>query len=481
MAKNFNYAACLTAALLPCTGLCEDTRWLWESPELAAAAESVIVEPLKFGKSWAYALEFDDGGIFARDVAEPMLGKLGFTDAPPGVPGGRKMPFVASMAIYPFVIDGGNNTLLTWEQLRALRAKGWGVSNHSYWHTGNHWEPKDFLDEAQMRRELFWSQAVFAHFLSDGHEILRRFVYPSGDYHYGPFLAEYGLNTTPVAFKNGNSLTATPAAFDAGSKYLLANRNNMDAGAWDKRGGDDMDSFPQPRPQPGDFVLDFTHGMGKAGEPNVLRWERRLGRIFSEFGAEGDDSMWCGSSAEIVAYHAAATKARAGIDKAGIFVEVPEGSAKTPLTLRIKLARPLDSLPPAPPGAIVYRQGNDVWVTTPPLGSDATPGFLRAKPVHAGPFEEKIVLPAAVRLAAVRLLQNGNPGDGFVPEISWVAKDGSKGKVPVENILRWSPIKSRWGNWLLFPIVPDQPTPEVVELNFSPSPNFKGVELWSLE
>ena len=474
------WAACLTVGAAPC-GLRAESSWRWECPELAAVIESVAVEPVKFGKSWAYALEFDDGGVFAQTIAAPMLEKLSFTDAPPGVSGGRKISFVASMALYPFVLDGDNGTLLTWEQIRGLRDKGWGVSNHSYWHTGNHWEPKDFLDEAQMRRELFWSQAVIAHFLNDGKEICRRFVYPSGDYHYGPFLAEYGLNTTPVAFKNGNSLTAPIPPFDAESKYHLTNRSNMDAGAWDKRGGDDMNSFPQPRPSPGDFVLDFTHGMGKPGEANVLRWERRLGKIAAEFGAGGDDSVWCGSTGEIIAYHAVAGKARAGSDKGGIFVEVPEGSFKTPLTLKIKLARPLQTIPSPPPGSLLYRQGDEIWLTTPPLGGDSTPGFLRAKPVHAGPFKEKISFEKPVRLAAVRILQKGDPGADFVPEITWVAKDGTTGKVPVENILRWVPTKSRWGNWLLFPVVPDQPAPEIVELNFKPSPAFKKVEVWTIE
>lgn len=472
--------ACLTAVLMP-IGLRAESAWRWECPALAAVTESVTVEPVKFGKSWAYALEFDDGGTFARDIAEPMLEKFHFTDAPPGVPGGRSLPFVAGVALYPLVQDGENGTLLTWEQIRGLRAKGWGVSNHSYWHTGNHWEPKDFLDEAQMRRELFWSQAVLSHFLSGGKEICRRFVYPSGDFHYGPLLAEFGLNTTPVALKNGNSLTAPAAAFDAENKFHTTNRSNMDAGAWDKRGGDDMDSFPRPRPEPGDFVLDFTHGMGKAGEANVARWERRLGRIAADFGAAGDDSVWCGSAAEIVAYHAVATKARAGSDKNGIFVEVPEGAFKTPLTLRVKLAKPLDLLPAAPSGAIVYRQGDELWITTPPLGDDSTPAFLRATPVHEAPFQDKIIFGNPVRLAGVRILQQGDPGAGFVPEISWVAKDGTTGRVPVENILRWVPTKSRWGNWILFPVVPDQPAPEIVELNLKPSPAFKRVEVWATE
>ena len=473
-------AGCLAVGAVP-GGLCAESSWRWECPELAAVTESVAVEPVKFGKAWAYALEFDDGGTFAQDIAAPMLGKFFFTDAPPGVPGGHPIPFVASVALYPFVLDGENNTLLTWEQILALRANGWGVSNHSYWHTGNHWEPKDFLDEPQMRRELFWSQAVLAHFLNGGKEIVRRFVYPSGDFHYGPFLAEYGLNTTPVALKNSNSLTAPAAPFDAGSKFHLTNRNNMDAGAWDKRGGDDWDSFPQPRPAPGEFVLDFTHGMGKAGEANVLRWERRLGKIAADFGAAGDNSVWCGSTAEIIAYRATATKARAGSDKKGIFVEVPPGSFKSPLTLRVKLSRPLERLPVAPPGALLYSRGDQLWITSPPLGDDATPDFLRAKPVHTGPFEEKILFDKPVRLAAVRILQKGDPGAGFVPEITWVAKDGTTGRVPVENILRWVPTKSRWGNWLLFPVVPDQPAPEVVELNFKPAPVFKQVELWTIE
>ena len=475
-----HWLACLAAASTVGSVRGEST-WRWECPELAAAVGTVAVEPVKFGKAWAYGLEFDDGGSFAWDLAAPMLEKFRYTDAPPGVSGGHAKPFVASVAIYPFVIGGENNTLLTWEQIRGLRDKGWGVSNHSYWHTGNHWDPKEFLDEAQMRRELFWSQAVLARFLSDGKEICRRFVYPSGDFHYGPFLAEYGLNTTPVALKDSNSLTAPILPFGAESKYHLTNRNNMDAGAWDGRGGDDMDSFPQPRPAPGDFVLDFTHGMGKPGEANVLRWDRRLGKIADKFGAGGDDSVWCGSTGEIIAYHATAAKARAGSDKGGIFVEVPEGSFKTPLTLKIKLSRPLKTLPSPPPGALLYRQGDEIWLTTPPLGDDSTPGFLRAKPVHEGPFQEKILFEKPVRLAGIRILQKGDPGTGFVPEIIWVAKDGSAGRVPVENVLRWVPTKSRWGNWLLFPVVPDQPAPEIVELNFKPSPVFQKLEIWAIE
>ena len=86
-----------------------------------------------------------------------------------------------------------------------------------------------------------------------------------------------------------------------------------------------------------------------------------------------------------------------------------------------------------------------------------------------------------MRLAGIRILQKGDPGTGFVPEIIWVAKDGSAGRVPVENVLRWVPTKSRWGNWLLFPVVPDQPAPEIVELNFKPSPVFQKLEIWAIE
>jgi hypothetical protein len=289
------------------------------------------------------------------------------------------------------------------------------------------------------------------------------------------------LNTTPVAVKDGNSLSAPPAPFNAESKYRLTNRNNMDAGAWDKRGGDDMESFPRPRPAPGELVLDFTHSMGKEGEPNVARWERRLGKISAEFGSSGDDSVWCGSTAEIIAYHATATKARAGSDKKGIFVEVPEGAFKSPLTLHVKLSRPLDPLPPPPPGVLLYHKGDQLWLTIPPLGDDSTPPFLRAAPLPTEPFQEKITFAEPVRLAAVRILQQGDPGAGFVPEITWLAKDGTTGKVPVDNVLRWVPTKSRWGNWLLFPVVPDLPAPEVVELNFKPSPCFKRVEVWTIK
>ena len=63
---------CLATAVAPFSIRAESV-WRWKCPELAAAARSVTVEPVKFGKSWAYALEFDDGGTFAQDIAVPIL------------------------------------------------------------------------------------------------------------------------------------------------------------------------------------------------------------------------------------------------------------------------------------------------------------------------------------------------------------------------------------------------------------------------
>jgi len=454
--------------------------WSWEDAGLAGRIDSVEILPVKYGKDWAYALEFDDGGSYALEVAKPMLERFAYTDAPPGVPGGTRRPFVASLALYPFMLDSGNRAFLSWEQVRELRGAGWGVVNHSYWHTGNHWQPENALEESQLRRELFWSQAILSYFVFDGEKMCRRIVYPSGDFHYGPYIAEYGLIALPLASEKGNTLLGEPPPFDADSKFRLSHRNNMDAAAWDNRGGGDLDSFPEPRPAPGQLVLDFTHGIGKPGEPNLARWERRLGQIATHYGAEGDDSVWMASTAEILAYRRAAVLATVRLTSNGLAVEVPDGAPEAALTLRLKLKNPDAPLPEPPPGTRLHRAGAEAWLTTPTLGDDATPEFLRVARVHHGPFLESVHFEQPIRLAAVRILQRGDLR-GFVPEISWRGPNGETGEVPVQNILRWSPLASRWGAWLLFPLVPDLPAPEVVEILIKPSPHFHGIEVWSLK
>jgi len=115
------------------------------------------VSPLKYGKSWAYSIEFDDGTVFPVQYAEALISQFKYTDAPPGVAGGKERPFVATCAINPYTIDTPNTTILTWTQLKSLMEKGWGIVNHSYWHTGVHWDPDKMNSPDQFQRELFWS------------------------------------------------------------------------------------------------------------------------------------------------------------------------------------------------------------------------------------------------------------------------------------------------------------------------------------
>jgi hypothetical protein len=45
----------------------------------------------KYGKTWAYAVEIDDGPKWVRTFAAPFLAGYHYTDAPPGVPGGSRL------------------------------------------------------------------------------------------------------------------------------------------------------------------------------------------------------------------------------------------------------------------------------------------------------------------------------------------------------------------------------------------------------
>jgi hypothetical protein len=456
--------------------------WEWPCPELAAATVKVEIAPVKYGKTWAYAIEFDDGGSFVRTHAEALITGHQFTDAPPGVADGTPKPFVAGLSLFAAPLDGGNTAYLTWAEIRRLHDRGWGVVNHSYWHSGNHWDPKEFLTEDQFRRELFWSQAVFGHFIWDGKQTCCHFVFPSGDSHYGPHLAEFGLLTRPVATRQGNSLTAPAMPFDAASKWRRCRRNNLDHAAWVKSGGEPMAAFPQPAPAPGELVVDFTHGIAAPGTDNYRNWETRLSTIEQRYGIKGDDSLWCAPTAEILAYHELAKTARAEMAKGTLTVTFPEKIPPSSLTLILTCDPAMSGSIVPPPGGLVFRHGTTLWLTTPPLGKPwPLPPSPRVAPVHRLPFAPDITLPAPVSLAAVRILQRGGPATSFVPKITLIDEHGAEHDLDLAPLLRWCPVKSRWGNWLLFPVVPDHPAPLVKGLRMAADPCFKEVEIWAVD
>jgi hypothetical protein len=66
--------------------------WEWKPAADEIASPKVEICPLKYDKEWAYAVEIDDGPASTLTVAQPLLARFAFTDAPPGLAGGRSCP-----------------------------------------------------------------------------------------------------------------------------------------------------------------------------------------------------------------------------------------------------------------------------------------------------------------------------------------------------------------------------------------------------
>jgi hypothetical protein len=137
-------------------------EWTWSwTPAPGDRPAAASVAPLKYGKEWAYAVEIDDGPKWVLSFAVPFLAAHAYTDAPPGVPGGRRMPFVGSVAVIA-ASTGFNSANVDWDDLRALGEAGWGAMNHSFDHRGNHWEEKARLDDRAVAEDAYWSQTLLA-------------------------------------------------------------------------------------------------------------------------------------------------------------------------------------------------------------------------------------------------------------------------------------------------------------------------------
>jgi hypothetical protein len=184
---------------------------------VAGPLPTVSVCPLQYGKAWAYAVEIDDSPTAMLTVVAPELEKYHFTTAPAGAAGGARLPFVGTGAVMVNMVSGGNGTFLTWEQLKELQARGWGIASHSYWHTGNHWDPTQALAPADFRRELYWSQAMFAALLGGGRCPIH-FVYPNGDPGYG---GAHGFSTTLPGGSGAHTVCAYGINRGPGANTLL--------------------------------------------------------------------------------------------------------------------------------------------------------------------------------------------------------------------------------------------------------------------
>ena len=444
--------------------------WQWKMPVASAkSALQVEVCPLKYGKTWAYSVEIDDGPASTLAVSQPLLARYRWNDAPPGVQGGTLRPFVGGAAIILGSINTGNSTSLNYEQLDRLKKSGWSLLNHSYWHSGNHWDAANFLKPGDFKRELFWSQTVFAELLGDGRGATH-FVFPNGDYHYSAHLEAYGLlSASRVGGVSSRNLS--------GSKLQLldSTRNYLDESVWSQQNA--LWELPA-KPQPGDFIIDFTHGMdGNAQSPNNKRWVERLNHIAKNWGAQGDNSLWVAPTDQVVNYSLAARAAKVTIAKGVLKVDLPVLAPASPLTLKISGLDEKTSLQ-MPPGAMFYRHKNTIWLTTPMIGKAGAPPLSpRVRRIYSGEIKN-LVWDKPVAIAGVRIRQFGTGAKDFVLKIDAVTPNGK-----VESILPKGTEKLRevWGGWNLYPTLPDRPAIVARELRVTRGKDLNEMEVWAVQ
>ena len=442
-------------------------EWIfsWE-PAKGEKTPTVIVCPLKYGKRWAYAVEIDDGPSTTATVVQPLLEQFGYSDAPPGIPGGKKLPFVGTAAIMAIRTDADNDTFLSWAQIHGLESKGWAIASHSYWHSGYGWDsPKGELTPAQLRDELYWSQTIFAS-ESAGKRSPSHFVYPNGYMAYKPYLKEFGLlSSSRVAGKPLNLL-------DPNADFEDVDRNYLDEGAW-KPANDAMMGIPVD-PKPGSLIIDFTHGIeSDPKSANHLRWVDRLTKLAASHGLAGDDSLWSAPTPEILDYVRASRAAVVQVGRGRVSVKLPEAIPGSSITIKLSCVDPASKLTP-PIGGSLYREKGDVWITTPMIG---TAGVPPPKPllkcVYRGPAQD-ITLPKPERIAGIRLLQAGESKSGFHLKIDLIAPDGRN-----QELLNTVPV-ANWGVWQLYPIVPNRPAVLAKSIKVAHDPAFHMMDIWAL-
>lgn len=387
----------LVVLLVPSLALVgAEWSWTWKATGAAPRAEMC---PFKYGKQWAYAIEIDDGPKWARAFAVPFLAEYTYTDAPPGISGGKPRPFVGGLAVIVNAV--GANEIVNWDDLKAMTVAGWGVINHSLSHSGRSWgDEAGRLSDDQIKEDGFWSQALIAHGMGS-HRAPTAYVYANGyvDYNRGGTLAGLGLR---IATRVGGQ---TPADVTMGEiNWLDYGRNYLDEGPWSRdQKGEPMSGIPV---LDGDgpvnrFVIDFTHGIEqKPDTANHQRWRTRLKTISERWGAAGKDNLWCAPTGAIADYLRAARSAKVVAGRGKLTVTIPDDIPGTALTIRLS-GIPEKAPLTAPPGGVLHRQGDTVWVTTPLIGEAGTPSPLPGlRQVYAGPPGE-IKLDKACDVAGV--------------------------------------------------------------------------------
>jgi len=464
--------AALLLTLGACAGAVEWT-WTW-TPAVGDKPATATVATFKYGKDWAYAIELDDGPKWVRSFAVPFLAAHAYTDAPPGVAGGKRLPFVGSVAAI-IASTGFNSANVDWDDLRALGEAGWGVMNHSFDHRGYHWEEKGKLDDRAVAEDAFWSQALFAAGLPGGRAPTGA-VYANGyvDYNRNDALAKAGI---AIATRVGGSSTRDVTSAEV--RWLDFPRNYLDDGVWVKDGnGDPLAQFPGAAadgPAAGTLVIDFTHGIDeKADSANQQRWRTRLETIAKRWGAGGADRLWCAPTAEIADYVKAAKAATISIKPGRLSITLPDAVPGSALTLRLRGIGAKATLT-APAGGVLHRQDGDVVLTTPLIGKRGTaPPAPALTAIYDGPPVSTVFAKPA-RIA------------GVVVGIGGCPKTDSEWKLALRTAAGEQPIGSRTlaaGKWVvgaqLCPIVPSAEPILATGITVSAIPEMQRMVVWAL-
>lgn len=459
----------LAILVSPLLASAADWSFQW-TPGAGEAAPTVQVCNFKYGKDWAYTVEIDDGPATVLTNAQPLLAQYKFTDAPPGVSGGTALPFVGGVSVIAAAVNTPNYTNMTWSNLRTLQSQGWAVLNHSYSHIGQSYAPVVNLSAAQVRRELFWSQALFGTELGGTTKRTpTHFVYPNGYMGYQPYLGEFGLQS---ASRVGGSDPSNGMAYAANATWTDLSRSNLDGTGWTA-----MSGFPTGSgPAAGQVVIDFTHNIDATGTANQTLWSQRLGTIAGTYGQAGSNNVWSAPSGDIYEYAAARKQASVAAQTGKVTLSLPDSLAATPLTLKLTGVQP-DAVLTAPVGGLVYRQGTTAWITTPGV---PTPGALMAQlnveRIYSGAMKN-VTFGKNVTIAAVRVCQFGGVTSGFKLRLdAQLPAGGSQNLVPAGQ----DTLADAWGSWLLFDQVPNSTGVVANALNVTTDNALQQMEVWAV-
>ena len=472
MLKEIVFVASLTMGGMVASA----AEWSWQWPVSAGqAVPQAEVCHFQYGKEWAYAIEIDDGPTSMLSVIQPLLSQYKFTDAPPGITGGKALPFVGSGAIVVQSTGLDHPDLIQWDQLRKLKKLGWGIINHSYAHAGHGWAPEEKLTREQFRRDLFWSQTLIATELGTG-RAPTHFVYPNGYLAYREYLAEFGLRSaTHVAGEpvNWQLYSGKPDLYNLQRSYL-------DEGPWlgDWGKSDVLFWFPKDGPVADQMFIDFTHGINSDHQSNHYKlWAARMSNIASRFGKQGKDNMWSAPTGNILDYASAASAAKVKAEPGRLTVQLPDNIPGSRLTLKIKGIK-AETLK-VPEGAVCYRQGDTTWITTPMIGKPGSPAPTpNVKRIYSGEVKD-IHWDTPIALAAVRLMQKSDPSvKNFSLQLNAVTPDGKtkslvtpeEAKLPVGASMRW----------LVYCTIPNEPAVSTTDLHISKDKCLGKMEVWAI-